>query len=190
MSVSDSDQHRVASSFEQEIHQMSTPLHHLPADNTVQGSLSTLVPSILHHVVESLSNELDRELEHEKQQTLNATGTNKHVTIVEPPVRPSVSIDDFNRTGKTMSGTHRPSFSTECIVMPCRLDCRTLTSDTTRDFGLLHNAYKQTISSLTGTRPSRTQTFDPKKKIPPQKTSATHRVPSKATVPTPTKKGE
>ena len=55
--------------------------------------------------LESLSNELDRELEHEKQQTLNATGTNKHVTIVEPPARPSASVDDFDRTGKTTSGT-------------------------------------------------------------------------------------
>ena len=28
----------------------------------------------------------------------------KHVTIVEPPVRPSVSADDFDRTGKSNSG--------------------------------------------------------------------------------------
>jgi hypothetical protein len=54
-------------------------------------------------ILESLSNELDREIEHEKQK-LNTTTTIKHVTIVEPPTRPTASIDDFSRTNKTVSG--------------------------------------------------------------------------------------
>ena len=52
--------------------------------------------------LESLSNELDREIEHEKQEI--PTTTTKHVTIVEPSIRPSASTDDFNQTAKTTSG--------------------------------------------------------------------------------------
>jgi hypothetical protein len=72
---------------------------------------------------------------------MNTTTTIKHVTIIEPPTRPSTSIDDFLTTATT-------------------------TSDTTRD---LNNAYKQTISSMPTTRTSRTHTFDSKKKIQQQK---------------------
>jgi hypothetical protein len=42
-------------------------------------------------------------MEHDKQK-LNTTTTIKHVTIVEPPTRPSASVDDLSRTVKTTSG--------------------------------------------------------------------------------------
>jgi hypothetical protein len=59
--------------------------------------------SLKKRKLESLSNELDREIEHEKQK-LNTTTTIKHVTIIEPPTRPSASVDDLSRTNKTISG--------------------------------------------------------------------------------------
>ena len=52
---------------------------------------------------ESISNELDREIEHEKQK-LNTTNTLKKVTIIEPLIRPSASVDELSRTNKTVSG--------------------------------------------------------------------------------------
>ena len=54
---------------------------------------------------ESITTELDREIEHEIQIMNNTT--TKHVTIVEPPIRPTTSIDDFSRTAKTASGKYR-----------------------------------------------------------------------------------
>jgi hypothetical protein len=42
-------------------------------------------------------------MEHDKQK-LNTTTTIKHVTIAEPPTRPSASVDDLSRTVKTTSG--------------------------------------------------------------------------------------
>jgi hypothetical protein len=109
--------------------------------------------SLTKRKLESLSNELDREIEHEKQK-LNTTTTIKHVTIIEPPTRPSASVDDLSRTNKTTS----LDFLTT-----------TTTSDTTRDLHMLHDAYKQNVSSMPTTRTSRTHTFDPKKKIQQQK---------------------
>ncbi|CAF4119563.1 unnamed protein product, partial [Rotaria sordida] len=79
----------VINSFDKQINQMSTPLHHQPNNDIIK---------------ESLSNELDREIEHEEQKKMNVTTTIKHVTIAEPPIRPSASVDDFNRTTKTTSG--------------------------------------------------------------------------------------
>ena len=37
---------------------------------------------------------------------MNTTTTIKHVTIIEPPTRPSASVDDFSRTAKTTSGRY------------------------------------------------------------------------------------
>ncbi len=98
---------------------------------------------------------------------MNTTTTIKHVTIIEPPTRPSASIDDFSRTTKTASGQFfskinpSPSYSYQLDF----LTTATTTSDTTRD---LNNAYRQTISSMPTTRTSRILTFDPKKKIQQQ----------------------
>ncbi|CAF1014974.1 unnamed protein product [Rotaria sp. Silwood1] len=125
----------VINSFDKQINQMSTPLHHQPNNNTVK---------------ESLSNELDREIEHEEQK-MNATTTIKHVTIAEPPIRPSASVDDFSRTTKTVS------------------DQLSTTSEMTRDLNMLHNAYKQNLKSTPTTRTSRTHTVDSNKKIQQQK---------------------
>ncbi|CAF4082688.1 unnamed protein product [Rotaria sp. Silwood2] len=144
----------VINSFDKQINQMSTPLHHQPNDNIIK---------------ESLSNELDREIEHEEQK-MNATTTIKHVTIVEPPVRPSASVDDFSRTTKTVS------------------DQLSTTSDMTRDLNMLQNAYKQNLSSASTIRTSRTNAFDPNKKIQQQKPTIVKNL-SKPNTQTPIKKG-
>jgi hypothetical protein len=94
----------VLNSFDKQINQVSTPLHHQPDKNLVKGNHHFFFFFLFNKsfMVESLSNELDREMEHETQK-LNAT-TTKHVTIVEPPTRPTASVDDFSRTNKTISG--------------------------------------------------------------------------------------
>jgi hypothetical protein len=104
-------------------------------------------------ILESISTELDREIEHESQK-LNTTTTIKHVTIVEPPIRPAASVDEFSRTTKTVS------------------DCLNTTSETTRDLKMLHSAYQQNLHSAPTTRVSRTHIFEPKKKVQPQKTTS------------------
>ncbi|CAF0856308.1 unnamed protein product [Adineta steineri] len=125
----------VLNSFDKQINQMSTPLHPQPDDNIMK---------------ESLTNELDREIENEKQK-INM----KHVTIIEPPTRPSASVDDFTRTAKTIS------------------DCLTTTTDSTHELNMLHNAYKQNINSEPTTRTTRPSLFDPKKKIQQQQQKPT-----------------
>ena len=146
---------------------MSTPLHHQPNDNVVKGNhRKTYFTYKKLSILESLSNELDREIEHELQK-LNTTTTIKRVTIVEPPTRPSASVDDFTRTNKTISGSIL--VCRDHLTIVCPLDCLTTTSDTTRDLNMLHNAYKQNLSSMPTTRTVKAHTFDPKKKIQPQK---------------------
>ncbi|CAF1115443.1 unnamed protein product [Rotaria sordida] len=145
----------VINSFDKQINQMSTPLHHQPNNDIIK---------------ESLSNELDREIEHEEQKKMNVTTTIKHVTIAEPPIRPSASVDDFNRTTKTTS------------------DQLTITSDMAHDLNMLHNAYKQNLSSAPTTRISRTHTFDPQKKTQQQKPTIIKNL-SKPNIQTPAKKG-
>ena len=142
------------SSFDKQINQMSTPLHPPPDDHIVKGKHSnenTPVRNYFH--LESLTNELDREIEHE-MRNLNTTTTIKHVTIVEPPARPTASVDDFSRTNKTVS------------------DCLSSTTETARDLNMLHNAYKQNLHSAPTTRTARTHTFDPRKKVQPQKSTS------------------
>ena len=95
---------KVLNSFDKQINQMSTPLHHQPDKNVVKGIHNIFVLFNKSFIVESLTNELDREIEQHESQKLNATATNKHVTIVEPPTRPTASVDDFSRTNKTISG--------------------------------------------------------------------------------------
>lgn len=160
----------VIESFDKQITQMSTPLRPQANNELVKGDHSNSFISLFEHihtVSESLSNELDREIEHELQ-TLNTTTTVKHVTIKEPVVRPSVSVDDFVRTNKTVSGKFSPQFR-ETSSRISWSDCLSSTTDTTRDLNMLHNAYKQNLNSISTTRTSRSQTFDPKKKIQPQK---------------------
>ncbi|CAF1380955.1 unnamed protein product [Adineta ricciae] len=142
----------VLNSFDKQINQMSTPLHHQPGENAIKESITT---------------ELDREIEHE-MQIMNDT-TTKHVTIIEPPIRPTTSIDDFSRTAKTAS------------------DLLTTTSDTTRDLNMLHNAYRQNVKSVPTARPIRTHVYDPKPKPQPQKPTAIKTTP-KPNTQTPVKK--
>jgi len=84
---------------------MSTPLHNQPDNNIVKGNHLYFLHQKMNFffILESLSNELDREIEHELQK-MNTTTTIKRVTIIEPPTRPSASVDDFSRTNKTTSG--------------------------------------------------------------------------------------
>ncbi|CAM4758915.1 unnamed protein product [Rotaria magnacalcarata] len=145
----------VIGSFDNQIHQVSTPLHHKPNHSIIK---------------ESISNELDREIEHEEQK-MSGTATIKHVTIVEPSIRPSASVDDFSRTNKTIS------------------DQLSTTSETARDLNMLHNVYKQNLNSgPTTSHSSRAQKFDPNKKTQQQKPTIIKNY-TKPAIQTPTKKG-
>jgi hypothetical protein len=99
------DRRLIIDSFHGDVHQMSTPLHRTSTSDRIQGehgqcSCTSIVVTSRSRL-ESLTIELDRELEHE-QRTRRSTSDTKHVTIVEPSAR----IDERRQSTTATAGRH------------------------------------------------------------------------------------